>query len=230
MAALGLAHLLVAVDRASQERLSAAVPEATWDVAVSRHPDLVLVPPPPADRQASIEEMRAAGVRVLEVAPHDLSDAFELYREIAQTLGDEARGRSTAQRIGDPLARMSARNLGKRRPRVAALISLDPPVLAGGHSFVTDLIEAAGAETITHGDDVAQVPRRLDEIRAAAPELIVIAAPARPAEEAERFVRSWFEPVPVAILPIDTAELWLAGSLDAAIALQDLVDGVRSDR
>jgi ABC-type Fe3+-hydroxamate transport system substrate-binding protein len=209
--ALGLSRFLVAEDAAS-------------------HPDLVLVPAMSEDGEGP-QAMRASGAPVLAVDPHDFSDAFALFREIARALGDEAAGRATIQRIGDPLAQMSASNLGKRRPLVAALVSLDPPILAGGHSFVADLIEAAGAETITHGDEVAQVPvRNLDEIRARAPELVLIATPAPPPEQAREFVRGWFAPIPVALVAVDTAELWLAGSLDAATAIQDRVDDVRSNR
>lgn len=224
---LGLSHLLVAADSGSLEHIATPLPTTTLDAASSQHPDLVLVPPGPPEREQALEALRSSGAFVLEVAPHDFADVFQLYAEIAAAVGDEARGRASAQRIGDPLARMSASNLGKRRPVVAALISLDPLELAGGHSFVSDLIEAAGAETLTHGDEVARLPARMDAIRASAPELILVATPTLPAPEAQAFVRGWFEPAPVAFLPIDTDELWLAGSLDAAIALRDLVEGLR---
>ena len=229
LGALELSHLLVAADSASQEHLAIPVPTTTLNAALSYRPDLVLVPPTAPESEPTLEAIRISGAWVLEVAPHQFADAFTLYREIARALGDEARGRTTAHRIGDPLARMSARNLGKRRPLVAALVSLDPLVLAGGHSFVSDLVETAGAETLTHGDEVARVPGRVDEIRTAAPELVLVATPALPSETQQTVVRGWFEPVSVAFLPIVTDDLWLAGSLDAAIALQDLVDALRSE-
>jgi ABC-type Fe3+-hydroxamate transport system substrate-binding protein len=126
---------------------------------------------------------------------------------------------------------MSARSLGRRRPLVAPIVSLDPLVLAGGHSFVSDLVEAAGAETITHGDEVAEVHApRLDRIQAAAPELILVATRDPPTAHEESVLRSWFGATRVAFVPIDADELWLGGSLDAAVALQQLVDELRSER
>jgi hypothetical protein len=171
-----------------------------------------------------------AAARVIEVAPHQFDEAFALYREIATALGDPERGRITTRGIGDPLARISASQLGKRRPRVAPLVSLDPLELAGGHSFVSDLVEVAGAETITHGDEVPRVAARVEAIRAASPELVVAALPALPDAAAQAVVRSWFAPTPVAFVALDAESLWLDGALAAATELARLVESVRAAR
>jgi hypothetical protein len=168
------------------------------------------------------------GAHVIEVAPHQFEEAFALYAEIAAALGEAERGRATARAIGDPLARISASQLGKRRPLVAPLVSLDPLELAGGHSFVCELIEAAGAETTTHANDVPRLPARVDEIRAAAPELVVVALPVLPDAAAQASVRAWFDPTPVAFLAVDAESLWLDGALEMANALAARVAAVRA--
>jgi ABC-type Fe3+-hydroxamate transport system substrate-binding protein len=183
--------------------------------------DLILVPP-------GAPEPSARGARVLEVAPHQFDEAFALYAEIAAALGDADRGRATAHRLGDPLGRISAAQVGKRRPLVAALVSLDPLELAGGHSFVTNLVEIAGAESITHGSEQVRLPARVDEIRTGSPELVVVALRELPDSAAQAVVRSWFAPTPVAFLAVDADSLWLDGALELASDLASRVEAVRA--
>jgi len=125
-------------------------------------------------------------------------------------------------RLGDPLARLSTQSLGLRRPLVAVLVSLDPLVLAGGHSFESDLIEVAGAESLTHASGLWRVPARVDEIRARRPELVLVAMPAIPAAHAQAAVRTWFDPIPVAFVALDPDAV-LDGSLEAAQAIRAAV-------
>jgi ABC-type hemin transport system substrate-binding protein len=219
LAVLGLSGRLVAVDPGSRPHAPSALPTATLENALSHEPDLILVAPAPPDREEAVEALRQSGVAVLEVAPHQFDEAFALYREIAAALGDESRGRAAARRIGDPLAQISTQSLGQRRPLVAPLVSLDPLVLAGGHSFVADLVEVAGAETTTHASEAPRLPARVDEIRAARPELVLVALPELPARAAQEVVRSWFDPLPVAFVPIDS-DVWLTGAFEAAEAIR----------
>ncbi len=228
IAVLGLSDRLVAVDAASSPYAPSPLPTATLENALSHDPDLILVPPAPPDREAVVEALRRSGVAVLEVAPHQFDEAFALYREIARALGDESLGRAAARRIGDPLAQISTRSLGRRRPLVAAIVSLDPLVLAGGHSFVADLVEVAGAEVTTHASEVPRLAAHVDEIRAARPELVLVATPALPAHAVQSAVRGWFEPAPVAFLRVDADGLWLEGSLETAQAIAKLVEALRS--
>ena len=158
--------------------------------------------PRPARRPTRRRRRALRGAdRVLEVAPHQFDEAFALYREIAAALGDAERGRATARRIGDPLARISAAQVGKRRPLVAALVSLEPLELAGGHSFVSDLVEVAGAETLTHASEArARCPRASTRSAPPRPSSCSWRCPRCPAPAAQAAVRSWFAPVPVAFL------------------------------
>ncbi len=186
--------------------------------------DLILAPPSEPGDESQRAALSAGGALVLEVAPHQFDEAFALYREIGAALGEPERGRDTAARLGDPLARISAAQLGKRRPLVAALVSLVPLELAGGHSFMSDLIEVAGAESLTHANEVPRLPARVDEIRAASPELVVVALTPLPDRAARATVESWFAPTPVAFLALEPEALWLDGALDAATELAQRIE------
>src|SRR5262245_2570576 len=124
IAALGLSDRLVAVDAESHAHAPAGLPTAALETALSHRPDVILVPPASADREAALEALRRSPAVVLEVGPHEFDEAFALYRAIAAACGDEARGRAAAHRIGDPLAHLSASRLGGARPLVAALVGL----------------------------------------------------------------------------------------------------------
>ena len=136
--------------------------------ALSHEPDLILVPPAPPDREAAVEALRQAESpcsrsRRTSSTRRSRCTGRSPRRSATRSAGAPRRAGSAIRSRGSP-----RRSVGKRRPLVAALVSLDPLVLAGGHSFVSDLVEVAGAET-THARERGRcaLPARVDEIRAA---------------------------------------------------------------
>jgi ABC-type Fe3+-hydroxamate transport system substrate-binding protein len=118
--------------------------------------------------------LRAAGAELVEFAPHDLEDVFELCRRVGGQLVGTANALRFETELARPLAQIGGSSFGLARPRVIAVVGLDPLELAGGHSFETDLIEIAGGRSLTHGGDEPRLALRSEQLAEYAPDLILV--------------------------------------------------------
>jgi len=225
--ALGVSDRIVAADETSRTRLGTDVAAASLRDVLDHHPDLVLVGlVEPAD-EALVETIRQHGPAVIEVAPHQMTDALALYEELGLALGDPSRGHRTANRIGDPFAAVSVRQLGRTRPRVAVVVDLDPFTLAGGHSFESDLVEIAGGESITHGGGESRIEWPIRDVHRAEPDLVIVAT-AEPMSDSRRAdVAATLVRLPVRFTVLETDALWLE---DARATLETWVSMVETAR
>jgi ABC-type Fe3+-hydroxamate transport system substrate-binding protein len=217
---LGIDHgeRLVAVDAVSARLAGVRDYPVTERAKLGVHaPDLVLVSA--ADAPAARRAAPAAAL--IEVAPHDFDDGWALCLAIGAALDRAAEARRFVRETSRPLAVLGAEAFGKRRPRVAAVLALEPLEVAGGHSFATDLIELAGGESVGHGTEQPRLAWSAAELARAAPELIVVVTP-KPASPVERALASQLAAPSraVELLVLDAERDWLAGALPAARQLR----------
>jgi ABC-type Fe3+-hydroxamate transport system substrate-binding protein len=113
---------------------------------------------------------------------------------LVQDIGTELVGAAAAtefqRALTRPLAKIGGSSRGMFRPRVAAVVSLDPLLVAGGHSFETDLIEIAGGQSVTHPGEENRIALEADAWRTLAPDLILVVVDAAPSPEQEAAVRN----------------------------------------
>jgi uncharacterized protein (TIGR03032 family) len=192
--------------------------------------DLVIGPPGTAAARslaASAEPLRKFPPAV-DFEPHNFDEAFAAAREIATALGRSAAAESWERAVRAELAAISASSLGQGRPRVAVLLQLEPPLLAGGHSFLTELVEIAGAENLTHGSEEREISMSLPAIVAASPDLLLLvsAAGARGRDSPTPSEPAPFSPLPqlgtlrLEAWSIDVEGFWISGAAPAARALR----------
>jgi iron complex transport system substrate-binding protein len=224
--ALGRGEGLVAVDPASaalpgiRER-----PVATSATAASFFPDVVLAP----EAEAATLRTSAPSALLIEVAPHDYDEGWALCRSIGAALGRAEEARRFVRETSRPLAELSAQSFGKRRPRLAAVLALEPLVVAGGHSFVTDLIELAGAESATHGTEEPRLAWSPEELARAAPELVVVVTRLAPSARERDLARRLFgSALRTEFLVLDAERHWLTEAVPAARRLNAWVESLRA--
>jgi ABC-type hemin transport system substrate-binding protein len=210
LVALGVGDRLVAVDPASIGQPGVPDrPTTRLDGVGAYAADLVLVPTLPDDA-AALARLQASGARVVEFAPHDLEDVFALCRSVGGPLvGGEAAGQ-LERRIARPLSLVAGESPSEGRPRVLGLVSVDPPEIAGGHSFETDLIEIAGGSSLTHGSEDLRRPIAPGELARLAPDLVVVmtSRPLAPSDE-DRAYRLVGAVAPVEFFQFDRETFWL---------------------
>jgi ABC-type Fe3+-hydroxamate transport system substrate-binding protein len=72
---------------------------------------------------------------------------------------------------------------------VAAVIAAEPLEFAGGHSFVTDLIEIAGGSSVTHGGEEVRIAFGTEELKAFAPDLLLVVSQGEMLEKERTAIR-----------------------------------------
>lgn len=176
--ALGMAHTLVGVDDHSDHPADvvAALPRVGPDLGVdpervaALRPDLVLASLTVPGHEKVVERIDAAGLPWVAPAPERLDDVYADVRRIAGLLGVPERGEAL---VADMQAAL--RPVDAARPRPAVLVEWWPkPVIAPGRrSWVTDLLELAGARN-PHEADVQSAPLTDDQVRDMRPDAVVV--------------------------------------------------------
>ncbi|MEZ4217461.1 MAG: hypothetical protein R3E88_13340 [Myxococcota bacterium] len=246
--ALGAGRTLVGVDAASAELIELAelglAPEIVDFAGAGRlAPDIVIVPdlPEPGALAApragpgdvaagAAPEPGAAGAAVVRFAPHDLEELYEASRTLGAWLVGDERALAFESGIGRPLGIVGGRSPDRDRLRVVGVVSLDPVVFAGGHSFETDLIEIAGGTSVTHGGEDVHVPATPAAWAALAPEVALVFTREPPGEAARARARAAL-PVDVRVefFAFDRDAFWLDAPADDARRLQSLLGALRHE-
>lgn len=170
---------------------------------------------------ASRTALRASGASLIEFAPHDLDDLLSLVRE----LGPRLVGRAAAVRfelgLSRPLAEIGGSSYGELRPRVAAIVGVEPLELAGGHSFETDLIEIAGGSSLTHGGEETRIRARPGDRLLREPDLFVHFSVVVPEAATRRRLRSVLPgEIPLVFFEVDFDRFWLEAPAEHALRLR----------
>lgn len=224
--AIGARHALVGVDEASRRLPALAeLPLLTWEDVADLDPDLVLVPAAPQAGDPVAERLRAQGARWVEFAPHSLEDVFELCRTVGALLVGAAEALRFETQMARPLAAIGGSSFGQPRPRVVAVVGLDPLELAGGHSFETDLIEIAGGSSLTHGGSEPRLAVSLDELARYGADLVLVVSPSEMAPAERRAARDRLPPgARIEFFPLDRDFFWLRDPTEQAARLRAVIE------
>lgn len=226
MLALGAGSLLVGVDGDSRSELPelGALPAVAPEGLARLVPDLVIAPP---ELQPQVDAFSSpTGFETVSFEVHDLEDVFLLSQTLGVRLVGPARAAVFERGIARPLALVAGRGPGLGRLAVVALVSIDPPQLAGGHSFATDLIEVAGGRSVTHGGDANRLDADGATLAALAPDVVVVMRPGTVSQgDLERLRRELSLQVPLFAFTVDFDRVFdgeleqRAEALRAALAL-----------
>jgi ABC-type hemin transport system substrate-binding protein len=231
---LGLARLIVATDRESRvllrTRLGYEVPETAPSEALAHAPNLVLVETRTAADTDLVRRIESSGAIVLNTAPHDLAAGLALYHELGVIFGAPKLGREVSHQVGDPIAAIAVRQLGRARPRVAVVIGQAPLTLAAGHGFESELVENVGGDSVTHGSEEPRVITDLAALQALRPELVVVAS-SKPLDQAQRDATAHrLAPLIPRFATFDSEALWLGEGLATVEHWERLVAEARDLR
>ena len=229
--ALGAEETLVGLDAESRTLPGLhSLPGTTLaQVRQDLNADLILVKEIPLDD--SIERgLQAEGVTVFAFDPHDIEDVVALSRQIAPQLVGPQRAQNFERDLTHPLGLIGGLSSPTDRPRVLAIVGIDPIEIAGGHSFETDLIEIAGATSLTHGGEDTRTESTLSGIRAWSPDLLLVTSNAPLSKaEAETIRDALPAEIPVAFFAFDRKLFWLDHPEKDAMRLHELL-GARFPR
>jgi iron complex transport system substrate-binding protein len=141
------------------------------------------------------------GTETYSMNPRTLDDVIESVVDLGRRLGAEAQAREVAARMRTAIDETSARVAGRKRKRVFVAEWVDPPFCAG--HWLPEMVEAAGGEPLLGKPGELSFRTTWDEVLAADPELVVVAACGFTLAEALPHVRGLRLPVPTVVVDGD---------------------------
>jgi iron complex transport system substrate-binding protein len=142
---------------------------------VALRPDLV-VGWETSGRHTLRDRLATLGIPVFAVKTEDTSDVFRAVRNLGSLSGRDRAATALAARMRGELDQVRARAAAAPRPSVFYLAWNDPPLTAGPHTFVGQLLEVAGARN-AFADARALWPTvSLEEIVRRQPDYVVVPA------------------------------------------------------
>jgi iron complex transport system substrate-binding protein len=127
--------------------------DPSLETIVALKPDLVLA----IDGMNNYDTIRALEherLSVFVVNPKGMEGVYRSILSVGNALNDTAAARALVESLRARQRQVVARMSGKPRPAVLMVLWPDPFITAGRGAFITDLIEAAGAHSVT-----AEVPQ-----------------------------------------------------------------------
>ena len=167
MYALGASDILVGItdytdyppDARRQKRSVGAVINPSVETIVTLHPDLVLALPD-FNGPETISSLRRLGIPVALFTTGNIENIFRTINIVGRLLNREPAATALIAQLRERLNKIRAQSAGRPKIAVLLVLSLDPFITAGKNAFMTEMIEDAGARSVT--DDMKQDWLRLN--------------------------------------------------------------------
>jgi iron complex transport system substrate-binding protein len=145
------------------------------ETLVSLRPDL-LIATHEVNHQATLDELDRLRLPVFVVDPRGLDGVLESVRQVGRALNRSSDADRLVERLRGRRDAVMTRVRGFTRPRVLLVIWPDPVVTIGRSAFITDVVTAAGGQSVT--DDLSQQwPQiSLEEVLRRNPEWLLLPA------------------------------------------------------
>lgn len=145
------------------------------EAAAAQHPDLVLLYASAANRPA-LARFEALGIPTAAVRVDLANDLRRAARLIAEAAGEPAAAHTLLSSFDQALADERRRNTGgvARRLRVYVDVESNPPITVGRGSYLSEILEAAGAENVFADIRQPSAPVSLESIVARDPDAILV--------------------------------------------------------
>jgi len=122
------------------------------ETILSLHPDLVLGIDIPGSTETAAQ-LQGLGIPVYLVDPRGLAGILHSVDSLGEALNRLPQAAALNASLARRIAAVRVRTAGKATPRVLVPIWYDPIITIGKHAFITEIIEAAGARSVT--DDLS---------------------------------------------------------------------------
>jgi iron complex transport system substrate-binding protein len=118
------------------------------ETILSFHPDLVVGTEIPGSAETATQ-LETVGIPVYLVDPHGIAGILHAVDGIGQALNRVPQAAALNASLAQRIEAVKARTAGKPSPRILFTVWYDPIITIGKRAFITEIIEAAGAKSIT---------------------------------------------------------------------------------
>jgi iron complex transport system substrate-binding protein len=146
----------------------------SMETILALHPDVVLVTKD-MNRRETVDQLEKLGIPCYVVQPDGIAGIYVSVANLGNVLNRKQQADALVARLKARLQLVHERVKDKPAPRVFFVLWHDPVFTAGKHAFITELIETAGAKSVT--DDLMQEwPQiSLEAVVARKPDFLVLA-------------------------------------------------------
>ena len=148
------------------------------EAVVAARPDLVLLYKSASNRSAA-EQLRSFGIPTLELATDRMEDFDRITRLLGAALGKRAEAESLVVRTARDLD--SATVLPSRPPTVFILAWDRPPMTLGRGSFLSEILERAGAKNLFDDLATSSAPISIEAVASRDPDFVLVTGRGEPA-------------------------------------------------
>ncbi len=179
LVALGATDRIVGRTRYDVAPEVAAVPsvggglDPSVEAIVALHPDLVLGWENDK-RQQVREKLAALDVPVFSLRTEDTVDVFRNLATIGRLTGRDSAARAVTASVHHDFDAVRASVAGRPRPRVFYVVFNDPPMTAGPHTFIAQLIGLAGGQSVFPDVRAPWPTVAMEEIVHRDPDLVIV--------------------------------------------------------
>jgi ABC-type Fe3+-hydroxamate transport system substrate-binding protein len=143
------------------------------ETILSFHPDLVVGTSIPGATETAAK-LSTVGVPVYLVDPHGLAGILHSVDSVGEALNRVPEAAALNASLTRRIAAVKARTAGKPAPKVLVPVWYDPIITIGKHAFITEIIEAAGARSVTD-DLIPDWPQvSMETVVARAPDALLL--------------------------------------------------------
>jgi ABC-type Fe3+-hydroxamate transport system substrate-binding protein len=147
--------------------------DASLEKIVSLHPDLVLALGV-INREETVDGLEHVGIPVYVVDPQGLQGIVASIQHVGDALNRSSDAARLLKRLEEQRLAVAARVGKLARPKVLVVIWYDPVITAGSKSFITDVISAAGAQSITGDIPQAWPQISLEDVLRRSPDFVLL--------------------------------------------------------
>lgn len=160
------------------------------ETIVTLRPDLVIATTE-GSREETFSQLRRLGIPTFLVVAHRLGDAARVIERLGHLTGRPDAASTTVRTLERRIQAVRKAVAARPRPRVLYVLWPEPLIVPGRDALVTELIQAAGGDSITATEGQAYPRLSLEAAVALNPEVIVLAShgPRSGPVEPERWAR-----------------------------------------
>jgi iron complex transport system substrate-binding protein len=151
---VGITNYTVYPPQAAHDKPSVgAVVGPSLEKIVALHPDMVLALPD-FNGAETIGGLERIGIPVFLFNTGNLSNIYRTVELVGRIMGREREASALIASLRVRESKVRAQSTSKDKPTVLLVLSMDPLITAGRNAFITEMIQAAGARSVT--DDLAR--------------------------------------------------------------------------
>ncbi len=150
-----------------------AIVNPSLERIVALHPDIVLALPA-FNGAETVAELQHLGLPVFLFNTAVVSDIYRNIASVGRVLGRDQQAAALIAQLRSREERIKQQSTGKTRPKVLIVVAIEPLITAGRSAFMTEMITAAGAESVTQDIPQDWLQMNLEAVLPRRPDYIVL--------------------------------------------------------